>query len=48
MARKVIEEMKGSISLESVRGRGTCVSIMLPVAASLSETPHAHAAAASQ
>jgi PAS domain S-box-containing protein len=46
MARKVIEEMKGSISLESVRGRGTCVSIMLPVAASLSERPHAHAAAA--
>jgi signal transduction histidine kinase len=46
MARKVIEEMKGSISLESVRGRGTCVSIMLPVAASLSGTPHAPVAAA--
>jgi PAS domain S-box-containing protein len=32
MARKVIEEMHGSVSLESVHGRGTCVSIMLPVA----------------
>jgi PAS domain S-box-containing protein len=46
MARKVIEEMKGSITLESVRGCGTCVSIMLPVAASLSGAPHASAAAA--
>jgi PAS domain S-box-containing protein len=46
MARKVIEEMKGSVSLESVRGYGTCVSIMLPVAASLSGTPDAPAAAA--
>jgi PAS domain S-box-containing protein len=39
MARKVIEEMKGSITIESVRGRGTCVSIVLPVAAAMSRTP---------
>jgi signal transduction histidine kinase len=48
MARKVIEEMSGSISLESRRGRGTCVSIMLPVAPALSEnsgTPAVGAAA---
>jgi signal transduction histidine kinase len=48
MARKVVEEMQGSITLESVRGRGTCVSIMLPVAVSLRGMPHAPAAAASQ